>query len=145
VNKILYPIKAGLNHKWKPLDLAIRATGSGAKYSFILEPITVLPNGFQVVDCLNCSGTVNSESPENLLTVEGYKKHCDYMQNDWSGRQYKEALELADSGMPFITPDWWEEAVRCATGQHKNVEFREESCGGVFDGNRVISDADPGL
>ena len=25
------------------------------------------------------------------------------------------------------------------------IAFREEECGGVFDGNQVISDADPGL
>lgn len=28
---------------------------------------------------------------------------------------------------------------------HYNPEFREEDCGGVFDGNGVVSDADPGL
>lgn len=51
-----------------------------------------------------------------------------------------------------------EEAIRCCgvPGVHHTIqkpakvetvrqEFNEADCGGVFDGNQVISDADPGL
>ena len=46
---------------------------------------------------------------------------------------------------PRQAPRWADDLCTCAGRQHINHEFDPNDCGGVWDGNQVISDADPGL
>jgi len=46
---------------------------------------------------------------------------------------------------PRQAPRWADDSCTCAGRQHINQEFDPNDCSGVWDGNQVISDADPGL
>lgn len=112
----IYPPKAGLNHRWQVGEIAIRACMGGPRHSLIIE--TNYDHAVEFyrthLTCLDCSGIVNGHHVQDLLTVEGYLRHCDRMRDDWTGREYRERVELARTGLPFTPPEWWAKAVETA-------------------------------
>jgi len=112
---ILFPPKSGLNHEWKPGDIAVRLTCSGVRHSLVLEPVKVYSPHFSSVECLDSSGIINGHHPQDMYTVEGFLKQCDRFRDEWTGRQYSQMVALAADGLPFETPPYWREAVSRAT------------------------------
>ena len=109
----LFPPRKGLKRDWQVGDIAIRATTSGVCHSFVLQTARSYgTRGLSSVECLDCCQTVNGHSPHELLTAEGYLAHCEHMRDDWTGKQYSEAVALAADGMPFTVPKWWAAAIQ---------------------------------
>lgn len=103
---ILYPPKEGLSHDWQPGEVAL-VSANRFPHVVILEPATVSGN-YSSVLCLSKGGAIQHWSLSALLTIEGVIKCCNHMRDDWTGREYREAIELARTGMPFDVPDKWE-------------------------------------
>lgn len=104
--KTLFPPKEGLNHDWQPGEVAI-VSANRFPHVVILEPAKASGNYASVL-CLSKEGAIQHWSPSSLLTIEGVIRCCNHMRDDWTGREYREAVELARTGMPFEVPENWE-------------------------------------
>jgi len=63
------------------------------------------------------------------------------------GAPVQRALNNADCGTAFPAHEWPspKDTGKGGTLRRIPIRFHEADCGGAFDGNQVISDADPGL
>lgn len=87
----------------KPGQIFILAVAGGPAFCQVLEV------GPRYVRCLDDSGIQNYRAPHHLLTLDQYQDHADMMRDEWTGRQYREAMEKARRG--FVPPAWWAAAV----------------------------------
>lgn len=84
---------------WKVGQWAILAVVGRPLFVFIYAI------GEKRADLLTADGMPRSEDLRSLLSLEGYRDHCDRMREEWTGKQYREAIEKGHQ-FPDLHPDW---------------------------------------
>ena len=84
---------------WKPGMWAIVAVVGGPSHVYIMSIDD------KSADLLGVDGSIIYRAPCYLLSVQGYIEHADRMADEWTGREYREAVEKARNP-PALHPDW---------------------------------------
>lgn len=85
-------------------DFAFLAVIGGPRIVCVLH---IYPDGKDVC-YLGEHGCVGYWPRSGLLDKAGYLAHCEYMRDDWTGKEYREAVARADR--QFTLPEWWADA-----------------------------------
>jgi hypothetical protein len=118
--KTLSLVRSGLNHRWKVGEVGLLAVW----YRLCFRVVIDAENESGRLVCLSDCGEVDYCRAGEVVTVEGYEKHLEYMRADLTGKQYEEAKERAREAS-FTPPPNWDEIVQRAT--HSLIESKAEA------------------
>lgn len=84
---------------WRPGQWAILAVVSRPLHAFVYAISTGR------AELLTYDGHPRGESVSGLLSIDGYREHCDRMADEWTGAQYRAAVEKS-LRVPELDPNW---------------------------------------